>query len=65
MGLLPLYGMKKISLPSYTPNYFPMFLTNDLWKGLEDMLNQLSKKIASSEIMESDQTTFFYFIKTV
>ena len=27
------------SLPSYTPNYFPVFLTNDLWKGLEDMLN--------------------------
>ena len=40
-----------------------MFLTNDLWKGLEDMLNQLSKKIASSEIIESDQTTFCLFHK--
>jgi hypothetical protein len=45
-------------LPSYTPSYFPIFLTNDLWKGIEDMLNQFSTRIASSEIMESDQTTF-------
>ena len=51
------------TLPSYTPSYFPVFLTNDLWKGLEDMLNQLSKKIASSEIIESDQTTFCLFHK--
>jgi len=51
------------SLPSYTPSYFPVFLTNDLWKGLEDMLNQLSKKISSSEIIESDQTTFCLFRK--
>ena len=29
------------------------------------MLNQLSEKISSSEIIESDQTTFCYFIKTV
>ena len=51
------------TLPSYTPSYFPVFLTNDLWKGLEDMLNQLSKKISSSEIIESDQTTFCLFRK--
>ncbi len=51
------------TLPSYTPSYFPVFLTNDLWKGLEDMLNQLSKKISSSEIIESDQTTFCLFHK--
>ena len=51
------------ALPSYTPSYFPVFLTNDLWKGLEDMLNQLSKKISSSEIIESDQTTFCLFHK--
>ena len=51
------------TLPSYTPSYFPVFLTNDLWKGLEDMLNQLSKKRASSEIIESDQTTFCLFHK--
>lgn len=51
------------ALPSYTPSYFPVFLTNDLWKGLEDMLNQLSKKISSSEIIESDQTTFCLFRK--
>ena len=53
------------TLPSYTPSYFPVFLTNDLWKGLEDMLNQLSKKIASSEIIESDQTTFCLFHKNI
>ncbi len=46
------------ALPSYTPSYFPVFLTKDLWKGLGDMLNQLSEKISSSEIIESDQTTF-------
>ena len=51
------------TLPSYTPSYFPVFLTNDLWKGLEDMLNQLSEKISSSEIIESDQTTFCLFHK--
>jgi hypothetical protein len=51
------------TLPSYTPSYFPVFLTKDLWKGLEDMLNQLSKKISSSEIIESDQTTFCLFHK--
>ena len=51
------------TLPSYTPSYFPVFLTNDLWKGSEDMLNQLSEKISSSEIIESDQTTFCLFHK--
>lgn len=51
------------TLPSYTPSYFPVFLTKDLWKGLEDMLNQLSEKISSSEIIESDQTTFCLFHK--
>ena len=48
----------KEDLPSYTPSYFPVFLINDLWKGLENMLNQFSEKIALNEIMESDPTTF-------
>lgn len=51
------------TLPSYTPSYFPVFLTKDLWKGLEDMFNQLSKKIALSEGIETDQTAFCLFHK--
>jgi hypothetical protein len=54
---------EKKTLPSYTPNYFPVFLTNDLWKGLEDMLNQLSKILSLSEEIESNQTTFCLFHK--
>lgn len=56
-AIAAIWDEKKI-LPSYTPSYFPVFLTNDLWKGLEDMLNQLSKKLSLSEEIESDQTTF-------
>ena len=62
MERLQQFGMKKKRFHPIL-QLFSLFLTNDLWKGLEDMLNQLSKKIASIEIIESDQTTFCLFHK--
>ena len=34
------------ALPNYIPNHFSVFLANDLWKGLEDMLESIIMKLS-------------------
>jgi len=51
------------ALPAYTPNDFPVFLINDLWKGLEAMLAQYRIKLASREMETSEQTKFYFSLK--
>jgi len=59
-GAIAAIWSEERAIPSYTPNYFPLFLINDLWKGLEDMLEQYRIKIASSEMKISEQTKFYF-----
>ncbi|MCM3089491.1 MULTISPECIES: hypothetical protein [unclassified Cytobacillus] len=43
--------------PSYTPNHFPIFYTNDLTKGLKDIMELYLNKLSKAE--ESVNTTNF------
>ncbi|MCQ6273999.1 hypothetical protein JMM81_03270 [Bacillus sp. V3B] len=52
---------EEIPLPSYTPTYFHIFYTNDLWKGLKNMLEQYGKKLAIIEELDQNERTKFYF----
>lgn len=52
---------EKVPLPPYTPTYFYIFYTNDLWKGLKDMLEQYSKKLATIKELDENERTKFYF----
>lgn len=52
---------EEIPLPSYTPTYFYIFYTNDLWKGLKNMLEQYCKKLDTIEELDQNERTKFYF----
>ena len=52
---------KEVPLPPYTPTYFYIFYTNDLWKGLKNMLEQYGKKLATIEELDQNECTKFYF----
>jgi UDP-N-acetylmuramyl pentapeptide synthase len=43
--------------PSYTPNHFPIFYTNDLTKGLKDIMELYINKLSKTEV--SMNTTNF------
>jgi hypothetical protein len=46
-------------LPLYTPNSFMVFYTNDLWKGLENMLELHNEKCQNHEQIEKTKFVFF------
>ncbi|WP_445488416.1 hypothetical protein [Niallia sp. 03133] len=47
---------KGTNIPSYTPNHFPIFYTNDLKKGLKKMIEIYEKQ----RMEQSNQTKFIY-----
>lgn len=51
---------EKDEVPAYTPNHFPVFYTNDLTKGLKDIMELYIEKISKAE--EKINTTNFLFL---
>ncbi|QED47447.1 hypothetical protein [Cytobacillus dafuensis] len=47
-------------IPRYTPNHFPIFFTNDLLKGLKDMMELYIEKINQTEIKLNEVTHFLF-----
>ncbi|KAB2337415.1 hypothetical protein F7731_07335 [Cytobacillus depressus] len=47
-------------IPRYTPNHFPIFLTNDLLKGLKDMMELYIEKISKNHLVKKDGTNFLF-----
>lgn len=47
-------------IPKYTPNHFPIFITNDIVKGFKEMTKQYMKKIKTSETKNMDMTKFLF-----
>lgn len=51
---------ENVEIPLYTPNHFPLFLTNDLLKGLKDMMELYIEKINATNNKEDERTNFFF-----
>ncbi|MBT2687935.1 hypothetical protein J7I93_07060 [Bacillus sp. ISL-47] len=51
---------EKDEVPAYTPNHFPVFYTNDLTKGLKDIMESYIEKLSNAE--ETINTTNFLFL---
>lgn len=47
-------------IPRYTPNHFPVFFTNDLLKGLKDMMELYIEKITNAQKEELEVTNFLF-----
>ncbi|MBS4189127.1 hypothetical protein KHA94_02705 [Bacillus sp. FJAT-49705] len=47
-------------IPQYTPNHFPIFFTNDILKGLKDMMELYIEKINQTEIKRKEVTNFLF-----
>ncbi|MBY0120795.1 hypothetical protein [Bacillus sp. S/N-304-OC-R1] len=47
-------------IPRYTPNHFPVFYTNDLLKGLKDMMELYIEKVTKEQDAELDVTKFLF-----
>jgi hypothetical protein len=62
-GAIAVIWNEKEPLPSYTPNHFPVFYTNDGWKGLKKMLEQYIIKQDISEIKNRNMTNFLFLEK--
>ncbi|WP_102271548.1 hypothetical protein [Cytobacillus massiliigabonensis] len=51
---------EKESIPSYTPNHFPIFITNDLLKGLMDMMELYIENISNTNQIQKEVTNFLF-----
>lgn len=51
---------EKESIPSYTPNHFPIFITNDLLKGLKDMMELYIENISNMNQIRNEVTNFLF-----
>lgn len=51
---------EKESIPSYTPNHFPIFITNDLLKGLKDMMELYIENISYMNQTRIEVTNFLF-----
>jgi UDP-N-acetylmuramyl pentapeptide synthase len=47
-------------IPAYTPNHFPIFITNDLLKGLKDMMELYIENINNVEQTQKEVTNFLF-----
>lgn len=47
-------------IPPYTPNHFPIFFTNDLLKGLKDMMEIYLEKINQADKLQKEGTHFLF-----
>ncbi|TCJ06079.1 hypothetical protein [Cytobacillus praedii] len=53
-------------IPSYTPNHFPIFITNDLLKGLKDMMELYIENISNVNMNQTrKEVTNFLFLDEV
>lgn len=50
-------------LPSYTPNDFPVFLANDLWEGLKEMIEQYGQKLNTTDNHDHEKTKLVFLAK--
>lgn len=50
---------EKDEIPAYTPNHFPLFMTNDLMKGIKDIMELYIEKIDKSED-KTNMTNFLF-----
>lgn len=48
------------SIPSYTPNHFPIFITNDLLKGIKDMMELYIENISNKNVIQKEMTNFLF-----
>ncbi|MBU8877721.1 hypothetical protein BGM26_01795 [Bacillus sp. FJAT-29790] len=48
------------NIPRYTPNHFPIFFTNDLLKGLKDMMELYTEKINQEKTLLKEVTNFLF-----
>lgn len=51
---------EKENIPSYTPNHFPIFITNDLLKGLKDMMELYIENLRKMEQTRKEVTNFLF-----
>ena len=51
---------EEMEVPKYVPNHFPIFYTNDLLKGLKDMMELYIEKINQQEKAENKVTNFLF-----
>lgn len=51
---------EKVVVPKYTPNHFPLFFTNDLLKGLMDMMEIYLENINQTENLQTEGTDFHF-----
>ena len=51
---------EKVVVPKYTPNHFPLFYTNDLLKGLMDMMEIYLENINQTEYSQTKGTNFLF-----
>ncbi|MDQ0270337.1 hypothetical protein [Cytobacillus purgationiresistens] len=47
-------------LPAFTPNHFPILFTNDLLKGLEDMMNVYVNKLQQTDGEQLTETKLMF-----
>lgn len=47
-------------IPKYTPNHFPLFFTNDLLKGLMDMMEIYIENLTQAENPQIEGTDFLF-----
>ncbi|WP_075981020.1 hypothetical protein [Bacillus massilinigeriensis] len=51
---------KNKDIPRYTPNDFPIFLTNDLLEGLMNMIKLYKNKIEENKTDKDEKTNFIF-----
>lgn len=51
---------KDVEVPRYTPNHFPIFFTNDLLKGLMDMMELYIENSNKSDQIQNNRTNFLF-----
>ena len=51
---------EEMEVPKYVPNHFPIFYTNDLLKGLKDMMELYTENINQTDQVQKDRTDFLF-----
>ncbi|WP_066289396.1 hypothetical protein [Bacillus sp. FJAT-29937] len=59
-GAVAALWKEEVEIPRYTPNHFPIFFTNDLLKGLKDMMELYIEKLNEQQKTEFKVTNFLF-----
>ncbi|MEH7122959.1 hypothetical protein V7149_15840 [Bacillus sp. JJ1503] len=59
-GAVAALWKEEMEIPRYTPNHFPIFFTNDLLKGLKDMMELYIEKLNQQQKTELKVTNFLF-----